>query len=407
MIYFFTFVSYMENNTNKIGYLEGIRGLAALLVFFHHFGLAFYSAYFTHNIDASHLNGAEVRYGQSVFSVFSNGNFCVYVFFVLSGFVLSRKYFQTNAFSTLVSGAQRRFIRLYIPIAATIILSFILMQAGLYYNGPASTITHSEWWLGSMWTFPDAGSRLFSSLFYTVMFQGDSAFDTTLSSMSIEFYGSLFVFAFLALTHSTCNKHIMLLFVLLYCLFTRNIYTATFALGISLNYLEQRHATLNRATAGVFAVILALIGLVLGSFPTNGMIGGTVYENMSMAVLQQSGWFHIIGAFFVVSAFVLSPILQRIISLRLFIFLGYISFSLYLIHPLVIGSFSSYLFLKLSETMPYNNAVALVFLLSLALCIPLSWAMTKFVDVPGTKFAKTVYERFAKAIPETATGKTK
>src|ERR1035437_10886835 len=106
----------MQTTTGKISYLEGIRGLAALLVFFHHFSLAFYPAFFTHDPGASHLNGLEVQYGTSVFSVFSNGNFCVCIFFVLSGFVLSRKYFQSNTFSVLLSGAQRRFVRLYIPI---------------------------------------------------------------------------------------------------------------------------------------------------------------------------------------------------------------------------------------------------------------------------------------------------
>jgi peptidoglycan/LPS O-acetylase OafA/YrhL len=398
----------MENTNHKISYLEGIRGLAALLVFFHHFGLAFYSAYFSHNPEASHLGGLEISYGQSVWSVFSNGNFCVYVFFVLSGYVLSRKYFQTNAFSVLISGAQRRYIRLFIPIAATIILSFILMQAGLYYNVPASTVTHSEWWLGSMWTFPDAFTKMISTLVYGTMFMGDSSFDTTLSSMSIEFYGSLFVFGFLCLTHHTRNRHIMLLLVLLYCACTGHIYTATFALGISLNYTEQKHLSINKSTAGIIAAVMALCGLVLGSFPTNGLIQGSVYEHVPEWILiYTSSWFHSVGAYLLVSAFVLSAVLQRLISLRVFIFLGYISFSLYLIHPLIIGSFSSYLFLKLSESMAYNNAVLVVFLLSLAICIPLSWVMTKYIDVPGTNFSKYVYERFAKAAPEQVNGKVK
>ncbi len=387
----------MENTHGKIGYLEGIRGLAALLVFFHHFGLAFYPAYYTFGIEASHLNGLELTYGQSVFSVFSNGNFCVFVFFVLSGFVLSRSYFHTNAFSTIVSGAQRRFIRLYIPIAVTIILSFLLLESGLYFNVPAGVITHSEWWLSSFWRFSDVPTHLVGSLLYGVMFTGDSLFDTTLSSMSIEFYGSLMVFAFLALSHNTRNRSAMLFFLFLYCCFTDHLYTATFVFGISLNYIEQRRTSMSKGTATILATVLAFLGLLLGSFPSNGAIAGTFYERVPLEFLNVvHGWLHAIGAFFLVAAFVLSSVLQRLISLRVFIFLGYISFSLYLLHPLLIGSFSCYLFLRLSESMAYNNAVALVFILTLALCIPLSWLMTKFVDVPGTKFAKYVYERYAK-----------
>ncbi len=154
---------------------------------------------------------------------------------------------------------------------------------------------------------------------------------------------------------------------------------------------------MNKSISNILSVVLLFVALILGSFPTNGLIDGTFYEHMSGEILAYSGWFHIIGAFFLVSSFVLSPILQRLISLRVFRFLGYISFALYLLHPLIIGSFSCYVFLKLSESMAYNSAVAVVFLLTIAICLPLSWLMTKYIDVPGTAFSKYVYERFAKA----------
>ena len=92
----------MAKTVSKIAYLDGIRGIASLLVVLHHFFLAFYIAYFSFDPGASNLRGLEIKYGQSVFSVLSNGHFCVCVFFVLSGFVLSRKYFQTNDFQVIV-----------------------------------------------------------------------------------------------------------------------------------------------------------------------------------------------------------------------------------------------------------------------------------------------------------------
>ena len=390
----------MEKSSNKISYLEGIRGLAALLVFFHHFSLAFYPSFFTHDPAATHMNGLEIQYGESVFSVFSNGNFCVCIFFVLSGFVLSRKYFQSNTFSVLVSGAQRRFVRLYIPIAVTIILAFILMQSGLFYNGPASVLSHSEWWLGNMWNFPDAGTKLVRSLVYGTMFDGDSIFDTTLSSMSIEFYGSMFVFAFLALTHNTRNRFTMLMLSFLCFTLINKPYYTTFIFGMSLNYIEVRREALSKFSITLLAALMLLAGLVLGSYPTNGAIGGTIFENLPPAILANGVWFHIIGGYLLVLSFVLSQVLQRLISLRVFMFLGYISFSLYLLHPLVIGTFSSYMFMKMSETMGYHSGVAVVFILSAIIVLGLSWLMTKFVDVPGTKFSKYVFERWGvKAIP--------
>ncbi len=385
----------MQDTTEKITYLEGIRGVAALLVFFHHFLLAFYSAYYSFDITAVHLHNLEISYGQSLFSVFTNGNFCVRIFFVLSGYVLSRKYFLSGAFSVIVSGAQRRFVRLYIPVAFVIILAFVLMQCGLFMNVPVSSITHSDWWFERFWQMDHPVTNLFRSLTYSTMFFGDDSFDTCLRTMSTEFYGSMFVFAFLALTHSTRNRFTMLVLSFLFCCYTREYLLSAFVFGISLNYVERHRDTLGKKLRTFLAVVLFVAALLLGAYPPEVAVG-TFYAALPQSVLACAEWFHIIGAFFLVLAFVLSATLQQMISNRVFTFLGYISFSFYLLHPLVLGTFSSYIFLVLYGHTDYNTSVLLVFLLTTAVCLFLSWLMTKYVDEPGVKYARYLYDRWSK-----------
>ena len=78
------------NQSGKIQYLEGIRGVAALMVFFHHFLLAFFPSFnFAGDPATSHLGTFELNYWRTPLSVFTNGEFMVSLFFVLSGFVLS------------------------------------------------------------------------------------------------------------------------------------------------------------------------------------------------------------------------------------------------------------------------------------------------------------------------------
>jgi len=122
----------MQKPTNKIFYLDGIRGVAAFMVVIHHFLLAFYPSYYTLDKQASHINNLDVQFGMSLFSVLANGDFCVCIFFVLSGYVLSRKYFLTNQLDVLISGAQRRFVRLYIPVATALFLRLCLCSCILY-----------------------------------------------------------------------------------------------------------------------------------------------------------------------------------------------------------------------------------------------------------------------------------
>ncbi len=387
----------MGKTSSKVAYLDGIRGVAAFLVFFHHFLLAFYSAFFNSDATNSHLNNLEIRYGQSVLSVFSNGHFMVCIFFVLSGFVLSRKYFQNNNFEIIVSGAHRRFLRLYIPVATVMILGYILLKAGLYYNVAAGKITHSVWWLSQLWVFPDPPLlKLWQCLKVQTMFFNDSTFDTSLWTMAIELTGSFFVFAFLALTHNIKNKFVILIIVLVYCKITEQAILSDFVFGIGLNYIEPRAFKVNKFFTLLIVLFLFASGLILGSYPSNWEIKGTLYEHLPEWIFQYRGWFHVIGAFFVVLAFVISPVLQRLFSLKPFRFLGYISFAFYLLHPLVIGSFSCYMFLHIYERWGYNHSTVAVFVATIPVCILVSWLMTRFIDDPGIRFSKYVYERWLK-----------
>ena len=221
---------------DKIAYLDGLRGLAAFLVFFHHFLLIFCISYYSFNPATVQFSGWEIKYGRSILSVLSNGNFFVCVFFVLSGFVLSRKYLTQNKVSVLVSGMQRRYIRLYVPVAFTLVLSYVLMAAHLYRNTEVAAITSSDWFAGQ-WHLQDGFRTLVNCLLYDTMFQGNSSFDNVMWSLSTELYGSVFVFAFLALTHNTRPRFILLLLVMLFWLSIRQFYMFTFGLGIALNFL--------------------------------------------------------------------------------------------------------------------------------------------------------------------------
>ena len=386
----------MQKTTNKVAYLDGIRGMAALSVFLHHYLLVFYSAYYTADPATSHLHGLEITYGRSVLSVLSGGYFPVCVFFVLSGYVLSRKYFISNQSEVLVSGAYRRFIRLYIPVAFTMIIAFIMMKAGLFFNVPASGIQHSEWWFGNMWTFPHPLERLLTCLKNGTMFEGDNAFDTTLWTMSIELTGSFFVFAYLALTHNTRNKQAALFLAFLFCVVTYNKPLAAFVFGISLNYVEDAVPSLNPRRTGIIAGLLLILGLILGSFPDSGDFSGTIFGHFPGLFTKAAHWVHVSGAYLLVLAFVLSPRLQRFISLRVFRFFGYISFALYLLHPLVMGSLSCYLLLHMYPGIGYNHAALYIFVATIAVCIPASWLMARYIDDPGIKLSKYVYNRWFK-----------
>ncbi len=388
----------MHKIQNKVAYLDGIRGVAAFVVVIHHFLLAFFTAYYTFDEQASHLNQWDVNFGRSLYSVLANGNYCVCVFFVLSGYVLSRRYFSSPAVNELVSGAQRRFIRLYIPVATTLCIAALMMEASLFYNRPVAIIAHSEWWFGGQWTFTNIWETFYQCFLYRTMLMGESCFDTSLWTISIELYGSMLVFAFLALTHNTRNRRAMIIACILCCYYTNNAYYAAFFLGIGLNYTEAVVDGLSKKLKLIAPPLLMLGGLMLGSFPSTNKIIHTFYSQTPefFVINFNPNWYHTLGAYMLVLAFVLSYNSQRFISTRIFRFMGYISFAIYLLHPLVLGSASSYAFLHFYTHCGYTVSVLLSFVVLLVILIPASWLITRYVDKPGIRLAKYLYVRYAK-----------
>jgi peptidoglycan/LPS O-acetylase OafA/YrhL len=383
----------MQGKGAKIYYLDGIRGLASAIVVIHHFSLAFLPAYYTRNPNDVHLGAWELSYGASIFSLLTNGNFAVCVFFVLSGYVLSRQYFLSGRQDVLVSASVRRFIRLYVPVAVTIVLAYALLKAGWYYNVPASHIAHSEWWMGKFWVTDRPEERLMTCLLHSTMFSGDAWFDTSMWTITIELYGSLLVFAFLGLTHDMRNRGLALLFLLLYFIWFQQYYYAAFILGIALNltkHWEPRSAALRI----VVPTLLVPVSFILAGQPINVLqlpdyffpdLGGITGEP-----------YHVAGSVMLIVAVLMSPRLQQAFSLKLFRFLGYISFSLYLLHVPVIGSVGCFTFLKLLGTTSYGNAVAGAFAMTIIVTVAAAYVMTKLIDDKGVQFSKYIYGRFFK-----------
>ncbi len=390
----------MVRQDKTIAYLDGIRGVAALGVFLNHFSLAFYPAWNTLKPELSHLDGLEIAYTHSILSFLNSGTFYVSVFFVLSGYVLSHKYFSSNDVEALISGLFRRFLRLFMPITFVIILSYILLMSHLYFNDPVSQISMSNWF-SNLWHIGNPTRLLFENILYgSSLFVGVASFDTCLWTMSWEFYGSLFVFTFLLFTHFTKRFQLpMLLLPMVYFFIMKQPLYEDMLLGMTLFYIEQKVKNSGGIVTNLLAIVLLPLSLALASVPFVGPLPGTWQEAVKNNIWDYTPWCAGVTAYFLVVVFVLSPFLQRIANLKPLAFLGYISFSLYLLHPILIGSFGSWLFLKVYDGSNYNESVLISFVAMIPVLIVCSWLMAKYVDQFGIRFAKKVYGIVRNATP--------
>jgi peptidoglycan/LPS O-acetylase OafA/YrhL len=386
---------------NKINYLESLRGLAAAAVVFHHYSLLFYPAASWGVIEAgdSHNVLFERLFYGLPFGFMKSGTFAVVLFFVLSGFVLTRAYFSNHNIQDLTKQAVKRYFRLLFPVLATVFLAYILMTNNLLRLNVTGSLTGSEWALDK-WNFvPSFLNALYDGV-YGVFIDGEAKYNANLWTMKYEFFGSFLVFSVAALFGRHRNR--AFIYAALVVILWQSFYLP-FIVGL---VIADIFSTENGIKKRIFALrpttklMLFVTGLVLASMPAQGDINQTflfkslVYPTTNpMAVIIL--W-HTIGSALLMIILLSSKKLQSAMNLRFFVFLGKISFSLYLLHMYVLATFSAVVFNRLYESIGFNFAVLVSGLLSVPVLILSSWIWHQIIDAPTVKFSREIGERFFK-----------
>ncbi len=385
----------------KIKYLESIRGIGALAVVFFHFLEIFFPAFLTGDPAQQHLGGGiEWLVYSTPLRLLVNGPAAVTIFFVLSGYVLTYKFFNTQNTEHLASGAIRRYFRLAPVVLAVELLAYLCLRFSLYqYVLQMPAITHANTWINAYNTPADL-TKILSEALSGVFVGYQNQYDVPLWTMTYEFYGSLLVFS--AAFIGSKMRHRMWLFVVL-VFFFRNSYFSDFVLGMILSDLSQRpDQPLRRWIHPWLNTILGIAGLFLLSFPTyTNFADQTIYAFMHIHALEDLlvVYYYTWGAFLVLLAVLNSEKTQEILSIRPFVFLGRISFPLYAVHWILLGSVSAFLFYQFVHFVSYPLAFLITFAISLPLMLVAADLIQRYVDRPGTKASRWIYQKFFQPKP--------
>lgn len=378
----------------KINCLHGLRGLAALIVVINHFVVGFYPALYSGNINEVHItNGIEVIISKSPLNLIYQGNLSVCIFFVLSGFVLSYNFFKHVNHEIIVDGAVRRYFRLFLPVMFSMIIVYILMRLSLFFNIKAAKVTYSSWWLGKFWSFKESIFDVLKQGLVQVFFRYSSKYNTVLWTMTYEFYGSLLVYAIISIIGNIRNRYVFYMVATVLLLKT---YYLAFVIGVILSDISVNTSVFKNINNKLITTIFLILGLFLGSYPSGISVDDTIYSFMKISFLDPVRFYHIIGAFLIMINVLCSKRIANILSSRIFLFLGDISFSMYLIHTIIIGTLSSYMILMLTKFFSYNISFIITFITSIVLIIYLSIIMYKHVDLKGIEYSKHIYKKFFK-----------
>ena len=340
--------------------LEAIRGIAALVVVVQHV----HHGYFPH---------FEQGWQGSPFFVLMNGSAAVMLFFVLSAYVLTRRYFEVGDNRILLRGAVKRWPRLMGPVLLVVMLSYMLFKLDLYQFEQAGAISGSPWLI----KFADAYNVKMPIQFWDALkegslltfFRGDFHYDSPLWTMHAEFIGSFIAFAF-ALILFEARKASLLLTIALVPIaallagrvggFPPSTLIA-FPIGVGLAALVPR----GLAIPSRIAYPALLVALYFLGFSGVG-IGAYSIFNHGM-LISHPGELNIVGAVILITAIETFPPIRAVLSGPLSRFLGELSFPIYLVHVLVICSVGAAMYLWLGA----HAATLAVFVFSIIVSLPL------------------------------------
>lgn len=376
--------------SNRIKWIDYMKGVSCVLVFLCHFLYAFYPASFKGDASVSHIF-FDIYLGKEPLAILSDGKFYVYIFLILSGFLLSNKLLNDSKDNSKV--LIKRYLSIALPIFVVCFITFVFYKLGLMSNIKCSNITNS-FWLEAQFTTDLTIWNLFTNSFFLIPFLGNSMYSTAFWMMNYIIFGALLT-VLLYFTFNKKGKHIAFIIIpTIWCLINNSSYLC-FILSFLLVYVDKFYDIkfINNKT---LLVALLLIGLYCGMVPANTDPSNplllAIYNSPLRSYIEITKLIHEIGAFFIVfSIFYLfknNPIKKenKVLS-----FLGRISFSVYLLHILIICSFSSTLFMQMYQIINnYNVTVLVVFVCSATLLIFASWLFNKYIEKNCSKLIKTL-----------------
>ena len=362
--------------------LDSLRGLAALIVVLHHLLLSW---------------DIETEPTSAIFRVFLDlvnplGPEAVILFFVLSGFVLSLPAVngKPQSYFTFIT---RRVFRIYVPCLAALAIS-VMTSFCLY-----SHLTHSIW-VRSCWSGPVTWRLIWQHVMFLGVYD-TTRFDPPIWSLVYEMRISLF---FPLLCAIVLRLRMRWAFALVFFLtavasaIDRKYgvastiplsdtlhYTTMFILGI---YLAREKAKIadwfKRLTwlAKIsFGVVFALLFAVAG--PQFTPLATSIIH-LRLTLFTQ--WITALGAGGLIVICMNSGTCKRILLWPPIRFLGQMSYSLYLMHFIVLLCCLDLLFGRI----PLAAILCLVFVLS----IIVSWFCYRWVEVPSMNLGRRLSNAF-------------
>lgn len=368
-----------------LNYLDGLRGLACLMVAACHFYALFGYVFWGTDVLASKTD------------IFYSGPLCVRLFFIVSSFLLSASLYQSISVEKIRDTIVKRYLRLTLPILAVTLLIFIMEQLHVFYNMNLTDICNDPDYTGG-YTTQHPLFKVFTTSLCTTIFNGDITFNNKFWMMTYLFYGNLLSLAVTLLTRGRKRMNLIFFSVLIVLVLFADVYYFPFVLGTLLAYLyiHENNRQTRAKWNGVFWTSVIIIGLCLielKGYLIGALSGITGIGDSVVHFFIDGNFYNSIALFFIVLAIMKLVYMQKIFGWKPFVKLGHISYYVFLVHWPIMCSLSAYLYLQLADDTNRATVSRLIFVITMVVIILVSWLFTATCEKWCSKFTKYVIRK--------------
>lgn len=328
-------------NSNKKIWIEGLRGVLCLVVFVHHFMMAFYPKH------------------PIIF--YNDGSLAVIFFLLLTGAVLplsSNKHSGTAGIKkigrSMLFYVKKRYLRLLPTIVVAMLLSYMILRANCYKTQEVAGLFGLDV-IAKYFNFDITVRETLFDVFIGVFFRRP-LLDTPLWTIRYEFWGAIVAYAMLTLLAGNKYRHWIYLGIgCLYFFVTKNVYFPCILVGIVISdifFVDSNLKTFlkedKRKWLQCLLIILAIMIYILTMHSAYCLYGKVFVAILGLIIIPTNGF------------------LRKVMSVQCLVELGKYSYQIYAVHWPLICSFSCFLML-LMQRMNYILATTITFVLTLGL----------------------------------------
>lgn len=372
----------------RVNELDSVRGIAAFVVVLHHFWETVLPDQNTFPFEGNPIAGtgwlADVAYWISLspLRLLFSGHAAVGVFFVLSGFALTKSlsYSRQNEFLRFMV---RRFFRIYPPFALIILSTALLC----YWLQPQAIPGRD--WINLSWNTPVTTDLVLGHLGMIVTSGHYVSLNSPMWTLVHELRISL-IFVFLAPLVIAYPRSAfvtsIVVFILLSIRHLTTLFTDVVPDGLTREIVLSVFQTARYVMFFVFGILVASKYTAFDAFLSRRPGLTKVLWPMAfllLAVPYTKGYVefsYAVGAFVLITLCMHSPTARGFLNRPPLLWLGRVSYSLYLSHQLVL--------LGLVHLLHDRVPMAVILLLVLAISLPLAELLNRTVEMPSSEIGK-------------------